>query len=277
MSNELTIPAFDNIDSYVNRVLSIPMLTYEREQELAKELPNSLKAAKELIYSHLKLVPSIARSFHGYGLPYEDLIQEGNIGLMQAVKRFDCSFGVRLSSYAIPWIKRHIQQYVIDNWRLVKIGTTKGLRKAFFNIRSLKAKLAIDGRVSTEQLAKELNIKPEEIIEAEKRMQFPVLLDQLPADADDSDTSLYDSIPELANRNCPLKLLIDKEKDKKNAMAFRLIENLDERSKDIIVSRYLADNPDTLSVLSEKHGVSMERIRQIEVKTLKQLKDAMIA
>lgn len=274
MTNELIIPGFDNIDNYITRVMSIPLLTPEREHELAINLRdnNDSNAAKELIYSHLRLVVGITVKYYGYGLPKEDLIQEGNIGLMQAVKKFDPDRGVRLSSFAIPHIKYEIQQYIVDNCHIGKIATTKPLRKAFYNIRSLKHKLGVNGKVSNEQIAKELNIKPEEVAEMEKRMQFPVYIDHNPDFICDGDDYFINTIPELTDTRCPLHYMLVEEDKKKEYRMKKMIDDLPDRERDIITNRCLVDKKETLATLSKRYGVSGSRIDQIQKSVIKDIK-----
>ena len=278
MTNTFTLSKYnvtDSFDLYQREIRAFPSLTAEEEFELGKKLKhnNDLEAAKKLILSHLKLVIKIARSYSGYGLPVSDLVQEGNVGLMKAVKKFDVDKGVRLVSYAIFWIKAEIQEYVVKNWRLVKNATTKAQRKLFFNLRSMKKTLKPLGVDEIQSIANELNVKESDVKEMEYRMSGQELtIDYSDDDSDDDsfrpisyleDKALnpHDTLDENQTETNNLELL-------KNAMA-----TLDDRSESIIRERWLGnDKAKTLNNLAKKYNVSAERIRQIEKIALEKLK-----
>lgn len=269
------LPALGNLDAYISAVNRLPMLTLEQEVELGQRLQKNddLEAARILVMSHLRLVVSIARQYMGYGLPQGDLIQEGNIGLMKAVKRFDSDRGVRLVSFAMHWIKAEMHEYILKNWRMVKVATTKAQRKLFFNLRSHKE----DGRTLTpagvEALAQELNVKTSEVIEMETRLTGQDMA--LEANTDDDDD--FAPIAYLASPHSePMQVMAARESDWLQSQGLEdALGALDARSADIVRSRWLAnDEADvpTLHDLAAKYGVSAERIRQIEAKALEKMK-----
>jgi RNA polymerase sigma-32 factor len=271
------------------------MLTLEQEQEFARKLKNEndLEAAGKLVLSHLRVVVSVARQYLGYGLPHADLIQEGNIGLMKAVKRFDPDQGVRLVSYAMHWIKAEIHEYILKNWRMVKVATTKAQRKLFFNLRSMKQGLKAEADEATgthrdtltasqiDSMAKNLNVKREEVMEMETRMSGgDVLLD--PSPSDDGETA-YGPIAYLADAHHEPTAMI--EAHQRDLMASdgiaTALASLDERSRRIVEERWLKVNDDgsgglTLHDLADEFGVSAERIRQIEVAAMRKMKAALV-
>ncbi len=270
-----------SIEEYVHFVNSIPMLTEEEEKALALKLKEEgdLDAAQALILSHLRFVVSVARSFVGYGLTMADLIQEGNIGLMKAVKRFDPSLGVRLVSFAVHWIKAEMHDFIIKNWRIVKIATTKPQRKLFFNLRSSHKRL---GWMSSEEItnvAKILSVKESDVIEMEKRMnnfdmQFDAPLDdEHMEDSSTTSPSLYLAAPDTVN---PEHQLEENEELKKIAALQTAIESLDERSQAIMTARFLNEPKATLHELAAQYHISPERVRQIETASLKKLKKVLI-
>jgi len=288
------VPSLGNLDAYISAVNRLPMLTAEEEYEFAKKFKeeNDLEAAGKLVLSHLRLVVSVSRKYLGYGLPHGDLIQEGNIGLMKAVKRFDPEQGVRLVSYALHWIKAEIHEYILKNWRMVKVATTKAQRKLFFNLRSMKQGFKDEADAETHRetltdaqidvMARELNVKREEVIEMETRMSGgDVVLD--PAPADDGEEA-FGPIAYLADASHePTAELESRERD---AMATSgiaaALEQLDPRSRRIVEERWLKVNDDgsggmTLHELAAEYGVSAERIRQIEVAAMKKMKKALAA
>ena len=277
----LAVPAVGNIDAYISAVNRLPMLSAEEEGSLARRLRDDtdLGAARVLVMSHLRLVVSIARQYLGYGLPHADLIQEGNIGLMKAVKRFDPDRGVRLVSFAMHWIKAEIHEYILKNWRLVKLATTKAQRKLFFNLRSHKPDSHTLSPDAVDAIAKELNVRGEDVVEMEKRMGgSDVSLD--PATDDDDD---YAPIAYLKSADSePTQLLEARQYDWLQSEGIRqALESLDPRSRRIIETRWLRDADDggtlTLHDLAAEFGVSAERIRQIEAKALKTMKGALAA
>jgi len=270
-----------NIDAYISAVNRLPMLTHEEEISLAKRLrdQNDLGAAQSMVLSHLRLVVSIARGYLGYGLPHADLIQEGNIGLMKAVKRFDPDQGVRLVSYAMHWIKAEMHEYILKNWRLVKVATTKAQRKLFFNLRSHKEGLDSMTPAQVDALAKTLNVKREEVIEMETRLSGRDIALEAPTDDDDDK---FAPIAYLSSdRNEPTKVLEAKQYDRLQTEGLSLALNkLDPRSRRIVEARWLANDDGsgaTLHELASEFGVSAERIRQIESAALKKMKGSLSA
>ncbi|MGY1488575.1 RNA polymerase sigma factor RpoH [Methylobacillus pratensis] len=279
MTNSMTLPAissFDSLDQYMRAIKSFPVLSAEEELKLATRLQkeNDLEAAKTLVVSHLRLVASIARNYSGYGLPQSDLIQEGNIGLMKAVRRFDPERGVRLVSFAMHWIKAEIHEYIVRNWRLVKVATTKAQRKLFFNLRSMKkgqsASLHSD---EVAHIARELNVKPEEVLEMEARMSGHEIA--LEGNADDENEDVFSPISYLqATHAEPSEILEEQEVEQLHTTGLSTaLAKLDDRSRRIVEARWLQEgNSATLHDLAEEFGVSAERIRQIEQKAMKQMK-----
>ena len=266
-----------SIEAYIHAANRVPLLTEEEELELARRFrtDEDLESARRLITSHLRLVISIARGYLGYGLPHADLIQEGNIGLMKAVKRFDPERGVRLVSFAMHWIKAEIHEYILKNWRLVKLATTKAQRKLFFNLRSLKQGFATLGPKEVQAVATHLGVKPEEVIEMETRMTgADVSLEP----TSDDDEEGYAPIAYLAADVSaePSMMLERKQYDRMQDEGLRgALEHLDERSRAIVQRRWLVDEGEeaaTLHELAAEYGVSAERIRQIEVKALQKMK-----
>ena len=290
------VPSLGHLDAYISAVNRMPMLTPEQEQEFARKLKNEndLEAAGKLVLSHLRVVVSVARQYLGYGLPHADLIQEGNIGLMKAVKRFDPDQGVRLVSYAMHWIKAEIHEYILKNWRMVKVATTKAQRKLFFNLRSMKQGMKAEADEATgthrdtltasqiDSMAKDLNVKREEVMEMETRMSGgDVLLD--PSPSDDGEVA-YGPIAYLADAHHEPTAMI--EAHQRDLMASdgiaTALASLDERSRRIVEERWLKVNDDgsgglTLHDLADEFGVSAERIRQIEVAAMKKMKAALTA
>ncbi|GIZ50848.1 RNA polymerase sigma factor RpoH [Noviherbaspirillum aridicola] len=265
-----------NIEAYISAVNRIPMLTQEEETDLARRFrkDNDLGAAQKLVLSHLRLVVSIARGYLGYGLPHADLIQEGNIGLMKAVKRFDPEQGVRLVSYAMHWIKAEIHEYILKNWRLVKVATTKAQRKLFFNLRSHKEGLDTMTPAQVDDLARTLNVKREEVIEMETRMSgHDIALD---APSDDEDEK-FAPIAYLSSESSePTRELEARQYDRLQSEGLETaLGKLDPRSRRIVEARWLANDDGsgaTLHELADEFGVSAERIRQIESAALKKMK-----
>ena len=273
----VTLSDTSSIDNYVDFVNSIKILTEEQERKLAKLLryQNDMKAAQTLIMSHLKFVVKIARGFSGYGLPITDLVQEGNIGLMKAVRRFDPSIGVRLVSFAVYWIKSEMHEYILKNWRIVKIATTKSQRKLFFNIRSNKKNLNWFSKNEMKHIAEKLNVKLKTVAEMEKRMHnYDTAFDTL--ELDDEKEKKSSPIMYLGDRNANPEIITENEEIKSIVeTSFRqIIDNLDLRSKDIFISRWLSEKKTTLSELSYKYQISLERVRQIESSVIKRLKSA---
>ncbi|HUP30003.1 MAG TPA: RNA polymerase sigma factor RpoH [Usitatibacter sp.] len=269
-----SLPPISSIESYISAVNAVPMLTPEREVELGRRLKegNDLTAAGTMVMSHLRLVVSVARNYMGYGLPHADLIQEGNVGLMKAVKRFDPERGVRLASFAIHWIKAEIHEYILRNWRMVKIATTKAQRKLFFNLRSMKSSSAALTPNEITMMAETLNVKESDVIEMEQRIQGgDVPLE--PTNDDGEET--VGPIAFLADSAEGPSELFEREQGERlrTEGLTRALESLDDRSRRIITSRWLAESdPLTLHELADEFGVSAERIRQIEVKAMQKMK-----
>ncbi|EKE73036.1 RNA polymerase sigma factor RpoH [Gallaecimonas xiamenensis] len=276
-SMALTLPASGSLEAYVHSVNSIPMLSAEEEHALATRLQEDgdLQAAKALIMSHLRFVVHVARSYSGYGLPQADLIQEGNIGLMKAVKRFDPTVGVRLVSFAVHWIKAEIHEYVLKNWRIVKIATTKAQRKLFFNLRSKKKRLGWFSHDEVQMVAEELGVSPSEVREMEARMSSP---DQAFELASDDDDESYAPVHYLEDKGSDLAQSIEEEQweAQSHARLGHALAVLDERSRDILQSRWLDEDKATLQELADKYQVSAERVRQLEKNALSKLKSAMV-
>ncbi|KFA95084.1 MULTISPECIES: RNA polymerase sigma factor RpoH [Vibrio] len=267
----------DSLDGYIRSVNSYPMLTADEERELAERLhyDGEIEAAKGLILSHLRFVVHVARGYSGYGLPMADLVQEGNIGLMKAVKRFNPEVGVRLVSFAVHWIKAEIHEYVLRNWRIVKIATTKAQRKLFFNLRKSKKRLGWFNNGEVETVAKELGVEPSEVREMESRLAAQDSTFEM--QNDDDDTGSY-TAPALYLEDKSSDLAEDFEAQNwethTNNRLGHALATLDERSQHIVRSRWLDDNKSTLQDLADTYGVSAERIRQLEKNAMKKLKAA---
>jgi RNA polymerase sigma-32 factor len=299
MSHALTLAQFPmpsasgSIEAYISAANRVPMLTEEEEKSLARRFRDAgdLEAARGLVMSHLRLVIAVARGYLGYGLPHADLIQEGNIGLMKAVKRFDPERGVRLVSFALHWIKAEIHEYILKNWRLVKLATTKAQRKLFFNLRSMKSALAHEANAEHDgfaslnpeevrSVARQLGVKPEEVVEMETRMSgMDVSLEPLSDDEDEA----YAPIAYLAaDTNFEPSIQLErKERDRLQDSGLRdALATLDERSRTIVQRRWLVDDGEeaaTLHELAAEYGVSAERIRQIEAKAMQKMKGVLAA
>lgn len=277
----MSLPVISNassLESYIQSVNSVAMLSQEEEIDLAERYQNEgdLEAARRLVLSHLRVVVSIARGYSGYGLPQADLIQEGNIGLMKAVKRFEPSRGVRLFSFAVHWIKAEIHEYILKNWRLVKIATTKAQRKLFFNLRSLKTSFASLTPTEANKIAADLGVKPEEVHEMETRLSGQ----DIPLMAQDDDDEAYSPIDWLADDVYePTNQMESRAHDLLSGPGLdHALGALDERSRRIVETRWLRDDSGlTLHELAAEYGVSAERIRQIEVKALQKMKTALLS
>ena len=266
--------AAQSLESYIQAVNHYPLLSAEEEHELGRRWKEQqdLEAARQLVLSHLRLVASVARHYLGYGLPQADLIQEGNIGLMKAVKRFDPDRGVRLVSFALHWIKAEIHEYILRNWRLVKVATTKAQRKLFFNLRSMRKGLGSLGADETAAIAKALGVKPEEVREMETRLSGQDI--GLDPTVDDGEES-FSPIAYLASPDDePVEVLAREQTERlQHEGLSAALSNLDERSRRIIESRWLhQDEPATLHELAAEFGVSAERIRQIEAKAMQRMR-----
>jgi RNA polymerase sigma-32 factor len=274
----LPIPAAGSLDTYIQTVNSFPILTQEQETSYARRLRDSddLTAARELVLSHLRVVVAIARGYMGYGLPQADLIQEGNIGLMKAVKRFDPERGVRLVSFAVHWIRAEMHEFILRNWRIVKVATTKAQRKLFFNLRSMKQGLGALGVSDVNSVAKQLGVKPAEVVEMETRLSGQDIA--LQASSDDDDDNAYSPIAYLASEDLgPAATLEQDETASRRSQGLEeALGMLDPRSRRIIEARWLNEDASaTLHDLAGEFGVSAERIRQIENKALSKMKGAM--
>lgn len=286
MSNELILAqnhlpiSSGSLDQYIQRINAIPLLTAEEEYELGTRFQEQgdIDAAQRMVMSHLRFVARIARGYQGYGLAMADLIQEGNVGLMKAVKRFKPDRNVRLVSFAVHWIRAEIHEFVLRNWRIVKIATTKAQRKLFFNLRSSKKRLGWFSQEEVEAVAKDLNVKPETVLEMEARLSnYDMAFD---SDQDDDDDNHVAPATYLTSHNDDPASQLEKD-DWKGQQLEALSEslaNLDDRSRDILMSRWLDDeNKATLHELADKYQVSAERIRQLEKNAMKKLKTAMEA
>ena len=277
-SNYLPV-SVDNLDTYIRQVNNFPMLSADQERELALQFNdnNDLEAAQQLIMSNLRFVVSIARGYMGYGLPFNDLIQEGNIGLMKAVKRFSPDHEVRLISYAVHWIKAEIHEFVLRNWRIVKVATTKAQRKLFFKLRSSKKRLGWFSQEEVNDVADKLGVKPETVLEMESRLNAYDLAYDNPLD-DDDDNHFAPAAYLSDMRADPAEQLEadDWSSQNENTMMSSL-NNLDDRSRTIIQRRWLDDDKATLHELAEQYQISAERIRQLETNALKKLRGAFAA
>jgi RNA polymerase sigma-32 factor len=268
-----------SLDAYIQTVNRFPMLSAEDERELARRFRDrgDLEGARQLVLSHLRLVVAVARGYLGYGLPHADLIQEGNIGLMKAVKRFDPERGVRLVSFAIHWVKAEIHEYILRNWRLIKVATTKAQRKLFFNLRSMKPGLAPLSAVEIRHVAAELKVKPEEVAEMETRLAGQ----ELTFEADDRDDEAYAPVHYLAAdpESEPSRILEAKENERSGTKGLQTaLAALDPRSRRIVEARWLKEkDAATLHDLAAEFKVSAERIRQIEAKAMEKMRKAILA
>ncbi|ELH0899691.1 RNA polymerase sigma factor RpoH [Vibrio cholerae] len=275
----MTLVSQDSLDSYIRSVNGYPMLSADEERELAERLhyKGDIDAAKGLILSHLRFVVHVARGYSGYGLPMADLVQEGNIGLMKAVKRFNPEMGVRLVSFAVHWIKAEIHEYVLRNWRIVKIATTKAQRKLFFNLRKSKKRLGWFNNGEVETVARELGVEPAEVREMESRLAAQDAAFEMSAEDDENGMAYTAPVLYLEDKHSDLADNLEAENweahtTQRLSMA---LASLDERSQHIVRARWLDDdNKTTLQDLAEMYGVSAERIRQLEKNAMRKLKEA---
>lgn len=286
MSNALSVPTFDqtmpaltgNIESYIQSVNALPVLSREDEQTLARRLRdnNDLEAARQLVLPHLRFVVYIARGYKGYGLPLADLIQEGNIGLMKAIKRFDPERDIRLVSFAVHWIRAEIHEFILKNWRIVKVATTKAQRKLFFNLRSAKKRLGWLNNDEVNAVAKDLGVKPETVMEMESRLSGQDIGFDGENDSDD-DKDFLNPAAFLAHTDADPATALEDD----NLSSFQsdnlheALADLDQRSREILAARWLSDEKQTLHQLAAQYGVSAERIRQLEKNALNKLKIAL--
>ena len=272
--------AVDSLDSYIQAVNQAPMLSAEEEQELAQRLRlrNDLEAARRLIVAHLRFVVHVARGYIGYGLPLADLIQEGNVGLMKAVKRFEPSHGVRLVSFAVHWIRAEIHEFILRNWRIVKVATTKAQRKLFFKLRGAKKRLGWLNGEEVNTVARELGVSPEHVLEMESRLSgHDVSFDPLPDADGDDEMEVYAPSAYLRDDQADPAETLERE-DWEARTAHRLseaLERLDPRSRDIVQRRWLSDDKPTLHDLAAEYQISAERIRQLESNAMKKLRAAL--
>ena len=279
--SHLLVPAgTGSLDAYIQEVNKIPVLTLEVEQELARQFRDAddLESARRMVLAHLRFVVHVAKGYTGYGLALGDLIQEGNIGLMKAVKRFDPDHGVRLVSFAVHWIRAEMHEFILRNWRIVKVATTKAQRKLFFNLRKSKKRLGWLSHAEVLAVAKDLGVKPEVVLEMESRLSGQDVGFDLPPNADDES-------PYVA----PIAFLESKSRDPQNeaesedltshnnTLLYAGLGELDERSKDIIRSRWLQEDKMTLQALADRYGVSAERIRQLEANALRKMRASITA
>ncbi|NND54609.1 MAG: RNA polymerase sigma factor RpoH [Gammaproteobacteria bacterium] len=266
-----------SLDSYISAVNAIPVLDKDTEFELARRLreEGDLDAARELVVSQLRFVVHIARGYNGYGLNLGDLIQEGNIGLMKAVKRFDPSVGVRLVSFAVHWIRAEIHEFVLKNWKLVKVATTKAQRKLFFNLRKAKKRLGWLSKDETEAVARDLGVSAKEVSEMEQRLySYDVAFDPTPNDDEENPYSPSLYLPS-AESDPAMQAESDDWQSQASDALVDALESLDERSRSILECRWLAEKKKTLHELAAEYGVSAERIRQIEANAIRKLRTAM--
>jgi RNA polymerase sigma-32 factor len=282
MTRELAIPASlptGSIDAYISAAYQLPMLSAEEERDLAIRLrdDNDLEAARLMVMSHVRFVIRIARGYSGYGLALPDLIQEGTVGLMKAVRRFDPDMGVRLVSFAVHWIKSEIHEFVLRNWRIVKVATTKAQRKLFFNLRSAKKRLGWFSQEEVEGVAKDLGVKPETVLEMESRLAGQDTAFDL-QDCNDEERPVAPAsyLPDMRMEPATQLEQADSSSNEE-ALLYTALDDLDERSKAILQARWLSEKKATLHELAEHYGVSAERIRQIEKNAMNKIKAQLIA
>ncbi|MGB5425859.1 MAG: RNA polymerase sigma factor RpoH [Gammaproteobacteria bacterium] len=270
-----------NLDQYIQAALSVPLLSAEQERSLALRLQNEgdLDAARDLVMSHLRFVIRIARGYSGYGLALGDLVQEGNIGLMKAVKRFDPNAGVRLVSYAVHWVRAEIHEFILRNWRIVKVATTKAQRKLFFNLRSKKQRLGWLNQEEVNGIAEDLGVKPEVVQEMESRLSGQDIGFDLSAADDDEESHHFAPAAYLTDASNDPALTIEQNdwNSENNSNLGDALATLDERSRTILEERWLSDNKSTLHELAARYGISAERIRQLEKSALGKLKKTLLA
>jgi len=280
--SHLLVPAgTGSLDAYIQEVNKIPVLTLEEEQELAYlyREHDDLEAARRLVLAHLRFVVHVAKGYAGYGLQLGDLIQEGNIGLMKAVKRFDPEREVRLVSFAVHWIRAEMHEFILRNWRIVKVATTKAQRKLFFNLRKSKKRLGWLSQEEINTVAEDLGVKPEVVLEMESRLSGQDVGFDLSPDADDDDSPRVTPSAFLqSDADTPERALENDDlEEHQNTLLYRGLEQLDERSQDIIRSRWLTDQKATLQELADRYGVSAERIRQLEVNAMNKMRACLSA
>jgi len=278
ISNQMpALAGSSSLDSYIQEVNRIPMLTQEEEQDLARRFRNeeSLEAARRLVMAHLRFVVHVAKGYSGYGLPLADLIQEGNIGLMKAVKRFDPEQGVRLVSFAVHWIRAEMHEYILRNWRIVKVATTKAQRKLFFNLRKSKKRLGWLNYEEVQKVASDLGVKPETVLEMESRLSGQDVAFDLPPGGDEEEAwSAPAAYLEDQSEDPASNAESEDEMSYQQRILYNGMDRLDDRSRDIIERRWLAETKATLQDLADQYKVSAERIRQLEANALKKIRAA---
>ncbi len=276
---QLQLTPINSLESYIQAVNRISVLSADEERELAERLQqdNDLEAARRLVMSHLRFVVHIARGYSGYGLAQADLIQEGNIGLMKAVKRFDPSMNVRLVSFAVHWIRAEIHEFILRNWRIVKVATTKAQRKLFFNLRSSKKRLGWFSHAEVDAVAKDLGVSTADVLEMESRLSGQdITFDLRDDDDEDSAPAPVAYLQDL--RHDPARQVEEQNwEEHSTRQLMSAIEGLDDRSRDIVTARWLGEGKTTLQELADKYSVSAERIRQLEKNAMKKLKDVLAA
>jgi len=274
LNTQLSVPG-QSIESYAQAIKLLPMLSAEEEVDLAVRFRQNedIEAARTLVMSHLRFVMHIANSYRGYGLPHADLIQEGNIGLMKAVKRFDPNVGVRLVSFAVHWIRAEIHEYILRNWRIVKVATTKPQRKLFFNLRGAKKRWGWLNRKEIEEVARDLGVSPKDVIEMEKRLSTHDIAFDSPSETDE-DEETFNPDNYVEDRRYDPAVLVEQNdwEEHGNTHLHKALEKLDTRSQDILQRRWLNENKTTLQELADYYQVSAERIRQIESNAIQKLK-----
>ncbi|MGE5624902.1 MAG: RNA polymerase sigma factor RpoH [Bacillota bacterium] len=279
LRQDLALSPVGSLDAYIQRVHSIPVLSEEEERALALRFHDQedLEAARQLVLHHLRFVVHVARGYLGYGLPLGDLIQEGNIGLMKAVKRFDPGVGVRLVSFAVHWIKAEMHEYILKNWRIVKVATTKAQRKLFFNLRKSKKRLGWMNAAEVKAVAKDLGVTPEEVMEMESRLAGQDIGFDLTPESEDEDSNIVAPVSYLADTDADPAQAIEKEdfESRSEKRLTQALTVLDERSRHILQRRWLDEEKATLQELADKYQVSAERIRQLENNAIKKLRTAM--
>ena len=282
VSNNLPIPsALGSLEAYISATHRVPMLTQDEEQELAERLrrDSDLDAAKRLVLSHLRFVVHVARGYQGYGLPLGDLVQEGNIGLMKAVKRFDPTLGVRLVSFAVHWIRAEMHEFILRNWRIVKVATTKAQRKLFFNLRKSKKRLGWLTHDEAQTVAKELGVPLATVLEMESRLSGRDVGFDAPSDSGDDDAPPAPVAYLVDHTADPYQTLANDDQEESQLESLREgMARLDQRSRDIVTRRWLRDGEKaTLQELADEYGVSAERIRQIEANAMKKMRALFVA
>jgi len=280
--SHLLVPAgTGSLDAYIQEVNKIPVLTLEMEQDLARRYRdhNELEAARHMVLAHLRFVVHVAKGYAGYGLPLGDLVQEGNIGLMKAVKRFDPDHGVRLVSFAVHWIRAEMHEFILRNWRIVKVATTKAQRKLFFNLRKSKKRLGWLSHEEVSAVAHDLGVKPEVVLEMESRLSGQDIGFDLPSNADEDSSYVAPAyFLESRQQDPEIEAESDDWREHSDTLLYAGLDDLDERSQDIIRSRWLQDdNKVTLQELADKYKVSAERIRQLEANALRKMRASITA